>query len=243
MTNYYTPIIADEEVDPAALNTRFTELDTQIFALAGGTGYEVQTANRVFAGPSTGSPAAPTFRSLVAADMSAALTTPPAIGGTIPAAGTFTTLNANTSLTVNAANEATIFGTGSGNTYVALRGGAGSAKEVRLYTSTTRRWSLASTNDAESGSDTGSNFGIARYNDAGSFVSFPIQIIRSTGRVIIGHELDIDGSFNHDGNTFGALGATPVTRPTVSGSRGGNAALASLCTALANLGLITDSTS
>lgn len=40
---------------------------------------------------------------------------------------------------------------------------------------------------------------------------------------------------------IGFLGATAVVRPTVSGSRGGNAALASALTALANLGLITDS--
>ncbi len=35
----------------------------------------------------------------------------------------------------------------------------------------------------------------------------------------------------------------PIAKPTVSGSRGSNAALTSLCTALANLGLITNSTS
>jgi hypothetical protein len=34
----------------------------------------------------------------------------------------------------------------------------------------------------------------------------------------------------------------PIAKPTVTGSRGGNAALASLLTALANYGLITDST-
>lgn len=42
---------------------------------------------------------------------------------------------------------------------------------------------------------------------------------------------------------MGFFSATPVTKPTVTGSRGGNAALASLLTALANLGLITDSSS
>jgi hypothetical protein len=46
-----------------------------------------------------------------------------------------------------------------------------------------------------------------------------------------------------DGTGVGFLGATPVARPTVSGSRGANAALASLLTALSNLGLITNSTS
>jgi hypothetical protein len=39
----------------------------------------------------------------------------------------------------------------------------------------------------------------------------------------------------------GFFSATPITRPTVTGSRGGNAALASLLTALANLGLIVNS--
>jgi hypothetical protein len=49
-----------------------------------------------------------------------------------------------------------------------------------------------------------------------------------------GNSTAVHGSF---------FGAAPIARPTVTGSRGGNAALASLCTALANLGLITDSTS
>jgi hypothetical protein len=42
---------------------------------------------------------------------------------------------------------------------------------------------------------------------------------------------------------IGFLGAAAIARPTVTGSRGGNAALASLLTQLASLGLITDSSS
>jgi hypothetical protein len=41
---------------------------------------------------------------------------------------------------------------------------------------------------------------------------------------------------------LGFFGATPTTRPTVSGSRGGNAALADLVAKLAALGLIVDGT-
>lgn len=41
----------------------------------------------------------------------------------------------------------------------------------------------------------------------------------------------------------GFYSTTPIAKPTVTGSRGGNAALQSLLTALANLGLITDSSS
>lgn len=42
---------------------------------------------------------------------------------------------------------------------------------------------------------------------------------------------------------LGFFAAAPVAKPTATGSRGANAALASLLTALSNLGLITDSTS
>lgn len=48
-------------------------------------------------------------------------------------------------------------------------------------------------------------------------------------------------SVGNSGQQVGFMGATPVSRPTVTGSRGGNAALASLLTALAALGLVTDS--
>lgn len=40
--------------------------------------------------------------------------------------------------------------------------------------------------------------------------------------------------------TIGFFSAVPIAKPTVTGAKGGNAALASLLTALANLGLLTD---
>lgn len=42
---------------------------------------------------------------------------------------------------------------------------------------------------------------------------------------------------------IGFFGTPKISQPTVTGSKGGNAALTSLCTALANLGLIINSTS
>ena len=64
---------------------------------------------------------------------------------------------------------------------------------------------------------------------------------------VINSSLTVSGSVTKIGTgttqKIGFWGATPVTRPTVTGSRGGNAALASLLTALANEGLITNSTS
>jgi hypothetical protein len=34
------------------------------------------------------------------------------------------------------------------------------------------------------------------------------------GLSIFGGDVEIDGAFNHDGTTFGAFGAAPVTQPT-----------------------------
>jgi hypothetical protein len=48
-------------------------------------------------------------------------------------------------------------------------------------------------------------------------------------------------NISSNSNPLGFFGVTAVSRPTVTGSRGGNAALASLLTALNSLGLILDS--
>ena len=49
--------------------------------------------------------------------------------------------------------------------------------------------------------------------------------------------------FGRSSDYNGFFGATPVQKPTVTGSKGGNAALGSLLSALSNLGLIADSSS
>ena len=50
------------------------------------------------------------------------------------------------------------------------------------------------------------------------------------------------GALRLQPNKVGFFGAAPVAKPNITGSRGGNAALASLLTELANLGVITNGT-
>lgn len=50
------------------------------------------------------------------------------------------------------------------------------------------------------------------------------------------------GGFQIANVNHGFFGATPVAKPTVTGSKGGNVALGSLMTALSSLGLVVDST-
>jgi hypothetical protein len=56
--------------------------------------------------------------------------------------------------------------------------------------------------------------------------------------------IDVDGNLvlRCGSNAIGFYGSAPAAQPTVTGAKGGNAALASLLSALAGLGLIVDST-
>ncbi len=64
----------------------------------------------------------------------------------------------------------------------------------------------------------------------------------TTDGMTAGGSLAVAQDLAHRGTLLGFYNAAPAAKPTVSGSRGGNAALASLLTALAGLGLLTDST-
>lgn len=61
------------------------------------------------------------------------------------------------------------------------------------------------------------------------------------GKISASGEVEINGALNHDGTELGLFATAPITQQTVTGSRGGNAALASLLTQLAAYGLIVDS--
>lgn len=69
-----------------------------------------------------------------------------------------------------------------------------------------------------------------------------VLIGTTTDGMTAGGSLAIAQDLAHRGTKVGFFNTAPTTKPTITGSRGGNAALASLLTALAALGIITDST-
>ena len=101
------------------------------------------------------------------------------------------------------------------------------------------RWGITKNNATESGSNVGSDLIITRYDDSANAIDNPFYITRSTGVTNISHAELGAGS----GGTLGFYGASLTTKPTVTGAKAGNAALTSLLSTLATLGLITDSTS
>ena len=68
-------------------------------------------------------------------------------------------------------------------TSAALSGVGGVASPFYFQVSGADRWSIENDGATESGGNTGSNFGIARYSDIGAFIDFPLSINRNTGVV------------------------------------------------------------
>lgn len=94
----------------------------------------------------------------------------------------------------------------------------------------------------------GPNFIINGQDNSGASLSVQIRnlaglqmfLIANDGATSIGGNLLVGGTFRANGNI--GFNTAPISKPTVTGSRGGNAALASFLTAMASYGLVTDST-
>lgn len=137
---------------------------------------------------------------------------PGAIGATTPAAATFTALSTNGTADVNLGADST-------NSAVNIRGS--SAGTGGGTVATIRNNNVAIISIGNKSAILGTAYDATPY----IFGNSTIEV--------------------HNGvkflSTVGFNGTSPIAKPTVTGSRGGNAALASLLTALANYGLVTDS--
>lgn len=83
------------------------------------------------------------------------------------------------------AAAATFSSTVAATTNVSVTDAAGTTRGYFIRTGNNNRWLLYGATDAESGSNTGSNFGIARYTDAGAFLGNPLSINRATGLITV----------------------------------------------------------
>jgi hypothetical protein len=116
------------------------------------------------------------------------------------------------------------------NTGIYLDAVSGGNRFLRWRTAGVSRWQMY-VQDTESGSgNNGGNFYITRFDDVGNSLGNALAITRATGAMVLS-------------GPIGFQGTAAIAKPAVTGSRGGNAALASLLTALASYGLITDSSS
>jgi hypothetical protein len=125
---------------------------------------------------------------------------------------------------------------------------------LRWQTAGVTRWDFRCNGTAEGGSNAGSDLDLFKYIDAGTASGNPVmRIYRASGNIALntsvadaGYKLDVNGTTRLNGATtigltVGFNNTAPIAKPTITGAKGSNAALASLLTALANYGLITDS--
>jgi hypothetical protein len=137
-----------------------------------------------------------------------------------------------------------------------LNGPSNAGRGIRWQTAAVARWQLNCNATIEAGSNVGSDLDLSRFTDAGGSLGNPVfRVFRASGNILInaaaadaGYRLDVFGTTRLNGattigNTVGFNNTAPIAKPTITGAKGSNAALASLLTALANYGLITDSTS
>ncbi len=120
---------------------------------------------------------------------------------------------------------------GAGGATLFLNSAEGHGTTILYEVAGNPRWFVGANAAAESGGNAGSDYVITAASDAGSPLFFPLTITRATGAVKLANGISL---WNE---------TPPASKPVVTGSRGGNAALASLLTALASYGLITDSSS
>jgi hypothetical protein len=143
------------------------------------------------------------------------------ITGTTASPTATTTLNGSAAQLT--ANVPVVVGSGTGTQFVALNGATGQPNGIYWQANGSNRWRL--------NTDATDNLFLYAYNSSGTFVGSVLAIASSLFQVQVDCYLGRVG-FN---------GATPGAKPTVTGAKGSNAALASLLTALASYGLITDS--
>lgn len=146
----------------------------------------------------------------------------------------------NLDMSGNTTMSQLVVGVPTGYPTITLNKTAGTGAQIQSQTSGSTRWVMRlGDNDAEGAGNTGSSFSIYRYDNTGAFIDQPVTITRNDGMTRI---YGPGGLFVLHGAGF--FGTSPLgVKPTVTGAKGGNAALASLMTALAAYGLVTDSTS
>jgi hypothetical protein len=141
------------------------------------------------------------------------------INNTLAATGAVT-LSSTLAVTGNISTSGNVTASQITGTTANISSAAGTAREVKLQTSGTDRWRMGASSVAESGSNAGSNFYIARYNDAGALVDSPFSVVRSTGQVLFTTTPSINGTsdFYTDTNANSKIAALGyVTSASIAG--------------------------
>jgi hypothetical protein len=120
---------------------------------------------------------------------------------------------------------------------ILLVGASGGARVLNIYSNSNAgpglRWQLGTDAVAEGGSNAGTNFVLGAYSDTGGAIGTALSIARANMQATFAGPVRMNG-------TVGFYNTAPIAKPTAGGAWAGNTAGKALSTALAALGLITD---
>ncbi len=68
---------------------------------------------------------------------------------------------------------------------ISIEGATGTSRLLEFHTGTVKRWEYSASDEAESGSNAGSNWILSRYADDGTWLSWALKVDRATGDVIV----------------------------------------------------------
>jgi hypothetical protein len=132
-----------------------------------------------------------------------------AIGASSPSTGAFTTLSASTSLTLGS-------NTAAASEIIMVNAAAGQTKGVEFLTGGVERWLLQCTNDAETGSNAGSNLILLGVNDTNSAITAQLTINRASGLATFAGAVTAAGTLTNGGVRIDT--ATATATPTTGGT-------------------------
>lgn len=122
--------------------------------------------------------------------------------------GSTSTLNANAIVATGSIEQSA---TGFGAFFLSNAVTAGQSAQYIMQQTGVDRWDIKKDATAETGSNSGSDFSIDRFDDGGNFIDAPVHIIRSTGNVNIQDGLTVNGGAVSIGGTGVNVNAPGLT--------------------------------
>lgn len=205
---------ADSNNWGALSNANWDSLDSIVFGIQGTANAACPKAGCTFTGGITGTTGS--FSSTLGVTGLLSANGGEAITGNLSVSGTTThtgLVTLNGGLTV--ASGAVSFGS-----TAEVTGAAGANAGFGLQIAGTQRWLMYETG-AESGSNTGSNLLVCPYSDAGTQLSCPLGITRSTSLVTISNGLTVGTSLTVNSGATVSLPAGSIANAALAGDVGG----------------------
>lgn len=118
--------------------------------------------------------------------------------GNVTITSTVATVNAGQTIIQGGYGNDLLIGTTGGTAGASIRAGANATALLQFNSGSLARWRLTKDPSTESGTNTGANFTLESYNDAGAYIETPMTVNRATGLTTL-KSLNVIGAMTKNG--------------------------------------------